>query len=316
MNTILNKLINYKKDYVRGLHACLGYDFNNTFYAFEINGKFTVNQVLKEAAAADHTPAKSLISIITRPAAGFYASYYTTIILNKAGKIENDINHCGYSNNNWASIDKYHTKASFDEVRKKDGHTIVICQNRELLKAPQRDKSKFDHLQRFNLLEVNTCIYTTGKYINKLVLSPCTGNGSKYDYENNLYSFKTLDSSLFIDKSGYLLQPRRDDLKRRAAAIRAEKEKAAYNARSNDAIIKDINVQIEKKHAQIIAELTAAKTSEDMQKVAKKLDYFRGLSGIMHDFELLQERDKNKSFSSISSFENAVNNITEKLAAL
>lgn len=310
---LLKNLENYKKGILKSLHACLGFDFENDLIIFEVAGNYTVNSILKQAAAAGADPVNYQIALLTRPASGYRHDEYTSFIIDGA-KFENNINHCGYSNNSFVSLNTYFTKSDINEARKNALQTVVICQKRDLMQAPRRNNPGPDLMQRFIFKEAHYAKYyhSDKKYLSSLDIIPAAGNGYKYEYkpENKNDSININD---FIDKSGYITDIRRADLKRRAAAIKAAKDQAAYNATNNEAALAELKSQIENKKAAIIAELQAADNHEAIKAIAKKLDFFRGLSDVYFQFELLQEKDNAKSLPSINTFNKKVAAIKEAL---
>jgi len=312
---LLKNLENYKRGILRGLRGCLGFDFEKDIILFEVNGSFTLNSLLKQAAAAGVKPVNYQIAVITRPEAGYRRDEYTSFIIDKAGKFENKINHCGYSNNNFVSLNTFHRKSDIDDARKNALHTIIICQSRDLITAPCRNNPAPDLMQRFRLKNVNYYVKQYGgqKYVNSLDIIPGNSNGRAYEYKPGRGYSDEVNYTAFIDKSGYITSIRRADLKNRAAAITAAKKQAAYNATNNDAALAELKSQIENKKAAIIAELQAADNHEAINAIAKKLDFFRGLSDIYFQFELLQEKDNAKSLPSIEVFNKKAANIIESL---
>ena len=236
MNTCLKELLSYNKNYLCGLHACIGLDFCKDMYTFSISGKFTINSVLKTAAAAGFTPEKDLIVINTLPLEGYYSRFrFMAAIIDDSGKLDIEVNHCGYNNGVFVNIETFYTKQQFNDIRKKENKTIVICQNREFLHDPIRYKkdNNIDLNQRFKLLSapVHESYIKKIPRINTLNLQLLDCNG--LEYQCDVSKQETAIQSDLIDKSGYLLFNRREQLRRRADEIKAEKEKKAYSATDN-----------------------------------------------------------------------------------
>lgn len=315
---ILKNLENYKKGILRGLRGCLGFDLENELIIFEVNGSFTLNSILKQAAAAGVDPVNYQIAVITRPEAGYRQDEYTAFIIDEAGKFDNGINHCGYTNNNFVSLNTFCRKSDINDARKKALHTIIICQSRDLITAPCRNNPAPDLLQRFKLNKVNYYVKQYGgqKYVNSLDIIPENSNGRAYEYKPGRGYSDEVNYTAFIDKSGYITSIRRADLKSRAAAITAAKKQAAYNATNNEAALAELKSQIENKKAAIIAELQAADNHEAIYEISKKLNHIRGLSDIYFDFERLQEADQNKKIPSIETFNKRYESIHDALKTL
>lgn len=222
MNTLLKSLLKDNKRVLQSLHACIGLDFKKPYYIFDIEGKFTINQLIKAAAGAGYIPKKDIFVIFTRTETGFYTNYRVAV-LDSSGNMEKDINSTGYNNNKFVSLDTFYTKSDFETVRKSAAHTIVICQNRDFLSIPAR--KNIDSMQRLKLLkaQVNTPYNRTEKCIYSLNMQTTDNNGLNYQLDT--YRYNTMDINTLIDKSGYLLIYRRETLRRRAAILRAEIDK-------------------------------------------------------------------------------------------
>lgn len=314
MNSILNKLLETNRIYLQALHACLGLDFNKDMFVMEIEGKYTINSILKAAADAGYTPNKNIFVILSRTTNFSYYSRFTAITIDKNGNTDNDFSTCGYNNNKFVSFDRFYTKKDFENVRKVATHTIVICQNRDLLRIP--DRKNIDNTQRHTNvnIQINTPYGSTQKCITSLSLQTTKTNGLRYQLDTKKYN--TLDINDLIDKSGYLLIYRRENLMRRAAALRAEKAENAYKSIDNTEKINALKNAILEKKKEIISLLNAATNSDDISKVNKKLKYFHGLEGVMHDFERLENSEKNKEYKSIESFNEYYLSIENKLKAI
>jgi hypothetical protein len=313
MNTLLKSLLKDNKRILQSLHACIGLDFKKPYYIFDIEGKFTINQIIKAAAGAGYTPKKDIFVIFTRTETGFYTNYRVAV-LDSSGNMEKDINSTGYNNNKFVSLDTFYTKSDFETVRKSAAHTIVICQNRDFLSIPAR--KNIDSMQRLKLLkaQINTPYNSTEKCIYSLNMQTTDNNGLNYQLDT--YRYNTMDINTLIDKSGYLLIYRRETLRRRAAILRAEKAKNAYIAIDNTDKINALKAAILDKKNNVINMLMEATTAADLASVNKKLDYFHGIEGIFRSFERLENSDKNKEYKSIDNFMNEYNDIYTRLNAI
>ena len=119
-----------------------------------------------------------------------------------------------------------------------------------------------------------------------------------------------------IDKSGYIVNRKRDDLKRRAAALRAERAKSAYQATSNADEIAGIRAKVEAKKAALLAELAAATTADAMKPIIDKFWKYNGIGSIFGDLERLEARDAAKEYPSVESYRRAADGIAAALENL
>lgn len=309
-NTIINTLLNDNKHILQSLHACIGLDYNKPYFIFEISGKFTINQLLK-IAGPDHTPLKEIFVILTRTDSGCYGRYHVAT-LGRSGSLNIDIKHWGYNNHESYSIDYFHTKKDFENVRKTAAHTIVICQNRDFLSIPERTNIDYSH--RFKLISTTkACTYYGGDtYISRLELKE---NNADFSIDTSRLC-KTLNSDLLIDKSGYLVGYNRESLRRRAAAMRTEKIYNEYKSIDNTARLKALKNDILAAKNNIVTILINATTAADLETINKKLGYFNGIEELFKRLERLEKVEKNKEYKSIDNFFNEYNSIYECLKAI
>ena len=126
-------------------------------------------------------------------------------------------------------------------------------------------------------------------------------------------SNKAHEAGDWIDKSGYLLAERRDDLRRRAAALRAEREKAAYMAADNSAEVEELRGMIEARKKEIVQQLQEATTAAELKEVETALSSWRGLGCIVSDFERFERNTAAKKYGSNEESERIYNGIKERL---
>lgn len=134
-----------------------------------------------------------------------------------------------------------------------------------------------------------------------------------YENKKNLLSDRPNDAGDLIDKSGYLLRERREDLKRRAAALRAEREKAAFLAADNSAKVEELRGMIEARKNELVRQLQQATTAEAVREVEKALCSWKGLGGIMGDFERFERNSAAKKYASIEEADRVYNGIKNAL---
>ena len=300
---------------LQDLHKIFGFDFCAPYNAYIIQGKYTINQIRKLTSADGYTPENSVTIVCThdKNRAGFYDGNFHLVEIDRYNKIDIDFSYPRSPSN----IGIFWAKYQFEDVRKKDtAETIVFCQMLDSLKHPTKKSPDFS--ERVKVLQARKYCHYYGekvKYISGFDFKVLNGKGEKYDYKISRYQFKEEPTELtsIIDKSGYLLVDRRDNLKRRAQALRAEREKAAADAIDNSAKIEILRELLAERKPEIIEQLKRAETSEQVEKVADALNRWRGFGGLLYDFEKLQERETNKEYKSIEQFERAYLNIYNPL---
>ena len=319
-NNSIALLLSVNKCALQDLHSVLGLDFCKPYDVFTIRGKYTVKQIQKEAERRNYNLSSSVVAVCTRDRAkekyGWSCNFHL-VEIKQNGNIEHEYRF-PYRSNYKSGLDTFYKKGLFDETRKSaDAETVVFIQNRKYIKVPQKkenDYSKRFHLEGFNYLHTSE-----GKYIKNVTVKETDSNGRVFTREligQIFYTgykgyYKTIEE--VIDKSGYFVDERRHDLKRRAAALKAERDKEKYRAVNNSVQIEELNKLIQKRKLEIIEELKQAETSLELRNVEKQLAYFRGFSGIVADFETFKEKTENKQYSSIEASDRIYNNIKERL---
>ena len=296
---------------LQDLHTVLGLDFCAPFDAWTINGKFTLNQITNEASKRGYNCRNSVIAVCTRDKsrARYGWSCDFNIATVDGGKLE--IEYRTPYHDSGRGLDTFTAKKCFEEIRKsKDAETVVFVQDKANLKRPT--ERKLDVFGRYKLLKFDYCYNTSvnKKYVNRLYLQEIEASGQRFSHEiigrvfyGGFPYAETIDQ--VIDKSGYMLEARRNDLKRRAAALKKEREKAAFVASDNGAKIEELQALIVARKAEIVKALEAATTAAELKSVYDSLSTWKGFTGAVSDFERLKERDASKEYSSIKAFTEA-----------
>lgn len=305
---------------LQDLHTVCGFDFCAPFGVYQIKGRYTVKQVEKIVAVDGYNTGNAVIAVCTRDtsrAAYGWSCDFQLVTIKRGGGFEIDYktpyHHKG------RGLDTFYTKGSFEEVRKLDNaETVIFAQHTEHIKKPV--KMPVDLSGRFKLLQFDFCTFpaTKKRYVNRLRLQRTDASGQKFDHEiigRVFYSGAPYAESVdqVIDKSGYLLQAGRDELKRRAAALRAEREKAAFVASDNADKVKELEKRITARKAETVKALEAATTAAELEAVEKSLARWRGFAGIVADFERFREKVEKKSFASVAACLTAYNDILKRL---
>jgi hypothetical protein len=221
----------------------------------------------------------------------------------------------------YPNIDTFYAKRQFESVRKSDlADTVIIWQDRKYTRAIQKEKP-VDRSARFHLLDYGKIQDSTRQksYIQWLRLQKTDEKGGEIRlnligmvfYPGSKYYAMEINDA--IDKSGYLLQDRRNDLKRRAAALKAERQKSAFIASDNTDKITAIKNALVRRKAEILKEFERAKTVEELEIVEKSLSRWNGYIRAVSDFNTFKKRVEEKAFNSISDCERDYKTIMERL---
>lgn len=311
-NSSIKKLLSVDRHAMQDLHAALGFDFNKPFTVWEISGRFTVKQIEKEAEKRGYNNA--VIAVCVRDKKGWNEDFSLATV--RGGVVTIDYKTPYYGKGR--GLDKFYTKCSFEEMRKSESaEAVIFAQSRDDIKKP--DEKKVDFSERFKVERVN---YRTdghgARWISKLELKQTTNNGKRVEYGYSPWYIdgdksRPQDVREFIDGSGYLLKERRAEWRRKAAKLRADREKEAYNATNNEKQIEELRSMIKNRKSVIASMLQAAETCAQLREVEKALAYWKGLAGIVSDFERFERNTAEKKYRSIADSDSAYNAIKAAL---
>lgn len=312
--TITKELISENNKAFQFLHNAKGFDFEKDYFITKLEGRFTFNTVKKaigENMAGDYTAA-----LILKPNKEHYWSekiYYIEMD-QQAGKFEplriNNVTYWGFD------IDYFISKGDFEEVRKnKTDHIYIIAQKSEYLRTEKKPNT-FDYYQRFRYIPSQwgeKCGDGHGNtYINKLTLMLLDGSAKQVEYNTGAYHYKEKPATVadVIDNSGYLLLERRRELKRRAAALRAERAKAAAMAADFSEKEKAIKAGIDNAKLHIAELALSAENDEDARALDKAADDFRWL---IFYYTSYTEKAAKKAFPSIAAVEKNLDDLQARI---
>lgn len=215
------------------------------------------------------------IALLMRIPKSNWYNRFHIVTVEYGGRVDIDHEKTGYN------LDYFYRKADFENVRKNQrAETFIIVQKKDDIRIPT--SKPFDMAAR---------------------------------YESAPYYGQSYYKKYTLDKSGYIMDGRLENLKRRADQLRREREKNAYLQTDNTEKVERLRGLIEARKAEIVAELIAARTSEELSAVNKKLNYWHGLEGIMSDFEHFEKYTNNRSYSTIAQSDRAYDEILKKLEA-
>ena len=292
----------------RGLHIKLGFDFEQEITIERIPAPFTIKKAWK-IIEADHTPATSTAAIIMRDTGntwGIYRDLHMTPIT--ADNLRDDYDDrmsysLGRRHGYKTVFSDFYAKGCFHDLRKSPTcEAWIIAQRNDLLKPWTEPARDWTERQRD---------MTSGEYMQHRT------------YYNNA------PAAILIDKSNYRIDNRRFDLKRRAAKLRADREKAAADvATQASAEIRYWKLCAELYNAKqrVIKALTAidlecvtSATVENLRAIAKAIgeySYSNGLSAAAAYINDFEHNTREKRYSSPDKYDEAYNRIIEKLGAI
>ena len=283
----------YKRDFdaLQDLHNEYGFDFTKDYFARIINGKFTQNSIKKEFNI-DFDNSVVVVVSLAENYKRFCVARLTesNIILPKSNAFS-------------SRLSNFYAKSDFEDYRKTAKQTLLIAQTKDNLTETKKrysayDKKPTDLLQRFNYYDENNHDYGIIPKESRKIWDNKIMGRSMYSYN---YFCPVLD------KSGYILNIKQDDLKRSAERLRAERNKARYNNMQNidDMILKCENA-IRAKRDYITELLKVAETIEEVTTIEEKLSHWSGLGSCITDLSRIKKGVKNEGFSSPENFNKAI----------
>lgn len=288
MKAYTKNLLSINKNVFRFLREVEGFDFEKPYFITEQPGKFTVNTV-KKAVQTELNPAQCKIIVFVVPAktSNKEGLYFATLNHDRFdGTRKEGARYWKYGAKDRAGdLDYCWGVGDFESLRKNHTEKIyIIAQDKAHTTAPK--KKNIDISARFTLISERKCGDGRGNtYIGELVLETTDGSRTKYEYEpyNTFYGceIKSANIADFIDKSGYLLRPRRFELMRKAEQLRKERKQAEANNADFTEETAELQGLIDKARGVLSGSViacndadTANALSDKMRTFARALSYF------------------------------------------
>ena len=296
------------------LHEAKQFDFEKDFLILKIENHFTHNAIKKEIEkyiSGDYEAA-----ILLKRATDYSTHdelYYVDMNLYRFYPLREDRGLPYWKYN----IDWFFSIGDFEDVRKKKtDHIFVIAQSTKHL-VP-KEESKTDFSQRFILEGVKRAGDGRGNtYISELHLIRTNGSNSEFTFYPNKTFYPALGRENvlenIIDKSGYILTLRRNDLKRRAAALKADREKNRFLESDFSKENAVLHEKIETVKKTMAEKTLQTRTYDDAKKLDEAINIFRWL---MMYTETHDEKIKNKTFSSVQAAKNSFSELESKISKI
>ena len=329
----INAVKNIDRNALQALNKAYRLDYNKPINYFTFEGSFTTAALFKAITAAGIKTTGAFIGVLMPDYYYRNENRYKLAVIDQYGDIMNTTTATGYSGSHYElfnnkrhyntyidcmKIDRFYRKGDFNEARKA-GDTlgltyIVIVQDLEHM-TPYHDnyteRRNTNTYSRYKLQEVRKGrnYNSSEDYITALDLIDEAGITRSYVpfyYGNN----RPTDTAELIDKSGYLVQPVRDNLITRAEKVKEERAKAAYLETDNTARIKALREQ-----AAALKEIAANKcklatTAAELKKVKDILyNWSYSLIDIYERIEHMEARIKD--YRSIEDFNESADYIQE-----
>lgn len=309
-NNIMKKLLKAELNAARMLHNAFDIDFEKNFNIYYLKGNYTINKIYN---TIDQGVKNETIIILTRNKNNYNKDFHLVTIKNGAVNIEHKIYQYTRNIKKRVNIDYFFRKSDFETMRKAaETETYIIIQ-REELKTPAK-KNDLDFNARYKNISKYSNTMGNGRgnsWIYRLFLKHLENNAPEIEYNINYYNIKSKNINDFIDKSGYLLERRRSELKRKAANLKAEREKAEYLKTENSAQIKELENIFKETKKRIIFDLEKSNDYKITQNIGRLL-YF-DFCRIEQDIKRFTEKTNSKDFASIEKSNEFYNNLKKRL---
>lgn len=290
-----------------GLHIKMGYDFEKPITIKPIKAPFTIRAAWKAIETDGHTPSTSTAAVIMRDA-GVPATNYRYnphVAPLTADNLRDD-----YKDMRYWTTGSYHrtafdncawSKGDFNDLRKcPTCEAYIIAQRNEYISTPATRERDWTQRQ------------------------PDMKPGEHVIYRGVIWGNRR--PTITIDKSGYRVDLIREDLKRRAAQLRRDREKAAADAAAMSTAedrYRELCEAFAQAKARIMdalqaisAENITTATITPLRDISHALDTWRGLPDAAEDITQFKARAEAARYSSPAEYDAAYTHIMDKLAAI
>lgn len=278
MNNAIKMLLSNERHALKALNEVFHIDFEKPYEAVLIEGKTTIKQILKSLNSADD----SLILVLNHTTDKYiFGNRYIVGVIDTDESLEIEfMPHYFHAE----KLDTYHMKGDFREHLKRTelcDHHIVISQKKDLIQATK--EPYVDYAGRFKVPPMKCYSYV---------------KGSKWE----------------LDKSGYAVEYYREELKRRAHILKADRDKAAFAAIDHTDKVKELNIRITARKLELIEMLKTAETVDAYKNIGNALNHWtNGLSNIIDSYERMKTGVEQKTYASIEKFNDHYNKISQML---
>lgn len=258
-----NELLTMNPKSLQFLHHARGFDFCKPYEIHRIDGRFTFNQV-KKLIPNDHIAALLVCwdDSKMRYARTDELIYVTLTETGFDAERHDFVEYWDYrrTKKGEMSIDYRYGKGDFEERRKKAAkHCYVIHQYRDYMCIPSHSVP-IENDTRFTFRISHNDLYIHRKGYNE----------KEYHYNStSTRSGRTLPAAC-IDKSGYLIDRRRADLYCRAAALKAERAKAAADVADYTDIYNELCADLKHNREELAAAILEPEGYANMSQYARR----------------------------------------------
>lgn len=255
------ELLKINRGTLRAVHNMTGIDWNKPHQILKLYPPFTRHTIRKAAAEAGYAAALALVLLYDKNPRFYCDKNRLTVFYIDAGESlenPNTMHHCGNPGN---ALDDAYSKGQFDEIRKRPSSAaFVILQNDEDHAEKKPADRTPDPWTRYTARR-RSCGYANHILFD---LYPVKSNAPAAVADYGFYKdWKNPESPL--DAGGYYKADKIRNRKRRAAALKAEREKAAYMEQDTAADVETVTAAADALRSHVARLLT----SDDMSHAAE-----------------------------------------------
>lgn len=291
------ELLQRNKNIFKALHEIYNFDFESDFTIQKYTGKFTVNTISKSLGNIDIDETNTVVVLAD---VKYRENYCYIVRVTKSGFCISFPKKCYFY-----GLDDFYSKGRFEDFRKEENKTYyIISQSKEFEKAAS--KKEVDYNSRFKY--VSKIGWGDGKGnhgISQIDLLDTSHNGGKFTIHTQ-HPASSTDVNYFVDKSGYIVEGKKEELKRKARALKREREKANVDSVNFDKELKEIKKTLEHYKNKYMGLFANCNNYDSICQFESKLLDFRW---VLLSVERFEKNNTNKNFSSISEAENRLNTI-------
>lgn len=319
MNNNFKEFYKAEKGAPAFLHNFAGIDFCAPYILRKLNTPTTYRAIF-DALNIPHTGKGWQVFAFFTDNNTFYCKKdFKVIKINSINYFDIDLKPYRYADD---APDEFYRKGDAEQARKACGVLWIVAQKDEHTTAPRGEKfnrPQIDARERYNLKSVGYCHTQTGvKYINRLNLADrktgagvCFELGSRYYTPREQITPENLPA--VIDKSGFITYNRRADLKRRAQALRAERQKAQADQIDALHVAKCLAMTCEAVKNKLAEMLPTLHTSHELREVGNICcGWWSGVAGLFNGLERFTEKATAKTFASPEQIAKKADEIREK----
>lgn len=291
---LINELLERDNTILKSLHDAYDFDFNAEYKVAKINGRFTHKSILKTLGIKD---CSNLNIVLVLTGLKYQENNNYIAKMNETNFSLSYPRKIFYGRVSW-----FWGVGQFEEARKSEEKTTyIIYQSKELMKISSYKKP--DYTQRFEYIRHIGWGDGRGRHgISQIDLKDLQHNGRQINIKT-IEAAASTNINYYIDKSGYLIEEKKQELKRKAKQLKKEREKNLVDLINYDNEIEEIKKEIFLINRNVALKMGESFSFEDLARIDRiitKIKWF------YIDFERFQEANNKKQFSSVERANNAL----------